>query len=56
MVKAMSASVWKLMERYLGPTTPSLAKKKARLIFTTLLSERKKFVSPYPVYYQLIIK
>ena len=53
MVKAMSASVWKLMERYLGPTTPSLAKKKARLIFTTLLSEQKKFVNPYPVYYQL---
>lgn len=53
MVKAMPASVWKLMERYLGPTTPSLAKKKARLIFTTLLSERKKFVNPYPVYYQL---
>ncbi len=53
MVKAMSASVWKLMERYLGATTPSLAKKKARLIFTTLLSERKEFVIPYPVYYQL---
>ncbi len=53
MIKAMSASVWKLMERYLGPTTPSLAKKKARLIFTTLLSERKQFVNPYPVYYQL---
>ncbi len=53
MVKTMSASVWKLMEKYLGPTKPSLAKKKARLIFTTLLNEKKQFVNPFPVYYQL---
>lgn len=53
MVKAMPASVWKLMERYLGATKPSLAKKKARLIFTTLEIKQEQFSNPYPVYYQL---
>ena len=53
MVKAMSASVWKLMERYLGPTKPSLAKKKARLIFIGLNTQRTLAENPYPVYYQL---
>lgn len=40
MVKAMPSSVWQLMERYLGPTTPSLARKKARLIFASLNDKR----------------
>lgn len=53
MVKAMSASVWKLLERYLGATKPSLAKKKARLIFTSLNSQRKTPANPYPVVYKL---
>jgi len=53
MVKAMPASVWKLMEQYLGPTKPSLAKKKARLIFTELVFDKKPSINPYPVYYQL---
>ena len=53
MVKAMPASVWKLMERYLGPTKPSLAKKKARLIFISLNAQRVLAENPYPVYYQL---
>ena len=53
MVKAMPASVWKLMERYLGPSKPSLAKKKARLIFVSLNSQRALAENPYPVYYQL---
>ena len=53
MVKAMPSSVWKLMERYLGSTTPSLARKKARLIFTSLNDKRQQFTNPYPVYYQL---
>lgn len=53
MVKAMSASVWKLLERYLGPTKPSLAKKKARLIFISLNTQRAATENPYPVYYQL---
>lgn len=53
MVKAMSSSVWKLIEHYLGSTAPSLAKKKARLIFITLNAEKKQWINPYPVYYQL---
>jgi 16S rRNA (guanine1207-N2)-methyltransferase len=53
MVKAMSASVWKLMDRYLGSTKPSLAKKKARLIFISLDIKRARAENPYPVYYQL---
>lgn len=53
MVKAMPASVWKLIERYLGETKPSLAKKKARLIFIALEIKHEKLAHPYPVYYQL---
>ncbi len=54
MIKAMSANVWKLLEKYLGQTKPSLAKKKARLIFVeTNTSLQKSIKSPYPVYYQL---
>jgi 16S rRNA (guanine1207-N2)-methyltransferase len=53
MVKAMPASIWKLMEKYLGPTQPSLCKKKARLIFATLDSSRTIVTNPYPSYYQL---
>jgi 16S rRNA (guanine1207-N2)-methyltransferase len=53
MVKAMPAAVWKLMQHYLGDTKPSLAKKKARLIFTKLAASRDLFKNPYPVYYQL---
>ncbi len=52
MVKAMPAAVWKLMDKYLGPTKPSLAKKKARLIFVEA-SIRQSFETPYPIYYQL---
>jgi 16S rRNA (guanine1207-N2)-methyltransferase len=53
MVKTMPATIWKLMEKYLGPTTPSLSRKKARLIFTTLHPSRPQHTSPYPSYYQL---
>jgi len=53
MIKAMPATVWKLLEKYIGPTKPSLAKKKARLIFTELTIQRQQFESPYPVVYQL---
>jgi len=53
MVKSMPKTVWKLMEQYLGPTTPSLAKKKARLIFTDLNKTDENKESPYPIYYQL---
>ena len=53
MVKAMPSAVWKLIERYLGSTKPSLAKKKARLIFISLDANQKSVKTPYPVYYQL---
>lgn len=53
MVKSMPATVWKLLDRYLGKTKPSLAKKKARLIFVDLKPHKKQFENPYPVYYQL---
>ena len=53
MVKAMPSSVWKLLEQYLGPTTTSLAKKKAKLIFTSLDKQHRTTKTPYPVYYQL---
>jgi len=54
MVKEMSANVWKLLEKYIGPTKPSLAKKKARLIFVeTGLPRQKSIKNPYPIYYQL---
>ncbi|MDD1607712.1 MAG: 50S rRNA methyltransferase, partial [Methylococcaceae bacterium] len=36
MIKALPPSVWKLLERLIGVTSTSLAKKKARLIFATL--------------------
>lgn len=52
MVKGMPGSVWKLLERLLGPTTTSQARKKAKLIFVTPgLSVKAK--SPYPVCYTL---
>jgi 16S rRNA (guanine1207-N2)-methyltransferase len=53
MIKTLPASVWKLLERLVGPTTTSLAKKKARLIFATPDLELKIPSNPYPVYYQL---
>ncbi len=53
MVKAMPSAVWKLIERYLGSTKPSLAKKKARLIFISLDTKQKSVKTPYPVYYRL---
>lgn len=53
MVKTMSANVWKLLDKYVGPTKPSLAKKKARLIFVEVRADLEKLQSPYPVYYSL---
>jgi 16S rRNA (guanine1207-N2)-methyltransferase len=53
MVKAMSSSVWKLLDKYLGETKPSLAKKKARLIFVTLRTTKTEFAHCYPSRYQL---
>lgn len=53
MVKNLSPSVWKLLENQLGPTSSSLAKKKARLIFVSPERERQLEDSPFPVCYQL---
>jgi len=53
MVKAMPANAWKLLEKYIGPTKPSLAKKKARLIFVEVAVQLQDIKSPYPVHYEL---
>ena len=53
MIKSLPPSIWKLLERYIGFTTTSLAKKKARLVFTSLDSSLGAAVNPYPVYYKL---
>ena len=53
MIKNLPASVWKILERLIGPTTTSLAVKKARLIFTTLDAGLELPENPYPVSYLL---
>jgi 23S rRNA (guanine1835-N2)-methyltransferase len=53
MVKGMPSSVWQLLERLWGPTTTSLAKKKAKLIFVTPSRCGEVPESPYPCCYQL---
>lgn len=53
MIKSLPASVWTLLERLIGNTTTSLAKKKARLIFATPNPERVISANPYPVCYRL---
>jgi 16S rRNA (guanine1207-N2)-methyltransferase len=53
MIKNLPSSVWKLLERLVGPTTTSLAKKKARLIFASVDASLVVPTSPYPVAYRL---
>lgn len=53
MIKALPANVWKLLERIIGNTSTSLAKKKARLIFAALDDSLAIPANPYPVEYQL---
>ncbi|WP_262966075.1 methyltransferase [Methylobacter psychrophilus] len=53
MIKTLPSSVWKLLERLVGPTTTALARKKARLIFAASDPDLIIPVSPYPVCYQL---
>jgi 23S rRNA (guanine1835-N2)-methyltransferase len=53
MIKTLPPSVWKLLERLVGPTTTSLARKKARLIFASLDVGLIVPPSPYPVCYRL---
>lgn len=51
-VKAITKSVLNLFEKYIGPTTTSLAKKKSRLIIATPRRELKYLDSPYPTRWQ----
>ncbi len=53
MVRNLPPTAWKLMERLIGPTKPSLAVKKARLIFAELDQSLSMPPNPYPVRYQL---
>lgn len=53
MIKTLPSSVWKLLERLVGPTTTSLAKKKARLIFASPDAGLVIPPSPYPICYRL---
>jgi len=53
MIKTLPPSVWKLLERLVGPTTTALARKKARLIFASPDPGLVVPVSPYPVCYRL---
>ncbi len=53
MIKTLPPSIWKMLERLVGPTTTSLARKKARLIFATPDPELVVPPSPYPVCYRL---
>jgi 23S rRNA (guanine1835-N2)-methyltransferase len=53
MVKGLTPRVWELLERLAGPTTTSLARKKARLIFADVDPGLQVPPSPYPVEYRL---
>lgn len=53
MIKGLPSRVWKLLERIIGPTTTSLAKKKARLIFVTPNPDLAIPKNPYPSGYSL---
>jgi len=53
MVKSIHTSTLKLFAKYIGPTKTSLAKKKARLIFSTPDKNIKAVKSPYPKNYIL---
>jgi 16S rRNA (guanine1207-N2)-methyltransferase len=53
MVNTLPPSAWKLLERLIGPSQPSLAVKKARLIFASVDQNLQLPVNPYPTRYQL---
>jgi 16S rRNA (guanine1207-N2)-methyltransferase len=53
MIKTLPPSVWKLLDRLVGPTTTSLARKKSRLIFASVDAAVVVQSSPYPVSYRL---
>lgn len=51
MIKHLSPTSFDLLQKYIGPTTTSLAEKKARLIFADF--EKEKVPSPYPMSLQV---
>jgi len=53
MVKTLPPTAWKLLERLIGPTRPSLAVKKARLIFVSVDQSLRLPENPYPQRYRL---
>jgi len=53
MIKTLPSSIWKILERLVGPTKTALARKKARLIFASPDPALVVPVSPYPVCYRL---
>lgn len=53
MVKNLPPTAWKLLERLIGPTVPSPAQKKARLIFARLDPDLALPSNPYPQRYLL---
>ncbi len=53
MVKNLPPTAWKLLERLIGPTRPSPAQKKARLIFADLDPSLVLPENPYPRRYRL---
>lgn len=53
MLKNLPPTAWKLLERLVGPTQPSLAQKKARLIFAEFNPGLRIPANPYPQSYRL---
>lgn len=53
MVKSLPPTAWKLLERLIGPTQPSQAVKKARLIFASVDQNLHLPENPYPTRYRL---
>jgi 23S rRNA (guanine1835-N2)-methyltransferase len=51
MIKHLAPGSFDLLQKYIGPTTTSLAQKKARLIFSSF--EKGVVSSPYPLHVQL---
>lgn len=53
MVKNLPPTVWKIIDKFIGPTQPSIAIKKARLIHAKLASQISLGPNPYPSSYAL---
>jgi 16S rRNA (guanine1207-N2)-methyltransferase len=53
MVKNLPPTLWKILEKLIGPTKPSIAVKKARMIFAEFDPNLAIPSNPYPTVYQL---